>query len=50
MLLLEIQHKKSNSMSQPSYNIFTFREEEFGKKFKCINGIINGKKRNIVVA
>lgn len=31
-------------LSQPSYNIFTFREEEFGKKFKCINGIINGKK------
>lgn len=37
--------------SQPSYNIFTIREEEFGKKFKCINGIINEKKKwNIVVA
>lgn len=33
--------------SQPSYNIFTIREEEFGKKFKCINGIINGKKNGI---
>lgn len=30
--------------SQPSYNIFTIREEEFGKKFKCINGITNEKK------
>lgn len=25
------------------YNIFMIREEEFGKKFKCINGIINEK-------
>lgn len=25
----------------------TFREEEFGKKFKCINGIINEKKNGI---
>lgn len=32
------------------YNIFMIREEEFGKKFKCINGIINEKKKwNIIV-
>lgn len=36
-------------MERPStsYNIFTIREEEFGKKFKCINGTINEKKNAI---